>query len=612
MLEYAPITALVHSQQPRNTVPNFKTRAAECLYQAILKTPKVNEDDVRALIEVWISSGLNADAPAALQFLENLPQAEAVRLNGDISGTRKRAIDYLAEIAERPVTAKKSKRTAKATKQERKIAEIEAAGLPIIEIRDRQLKDIVADLASAIARYNGENPTIFRGGGGLVRIEHDKDGEPILAPLSREAMQLLASKAATWTSTTEREGVRNVAPPADVCTTFLGAVTEWENVPTIDTIATAPFVDCEGKICLANGYHARARLWLSWKHQMPETTPTPDNIAAAKTLLLDTVLGEVAFADAASRAHALGLMVLPFVRQLINDLTPLHLWDANVQSSGKTFGASVCVAPFREAVPTPEKRNDEENRKELFANLNSGISHIFYDNIKGNLSDPAFATAITTGKMRGRIIGTGKMETVSTRVIWVATSNNAQLDRDAVSRCILIKLDTNVENPEGREFRRNPLQFIAANRPLVISAILTLVRAWQEQGCPSKAGKNLTRFGRWEKVIGGILESNGIDGFLQNIEEARANLDPEATAWREFVAAWIEAHGTDYVTAKELLPLAMQCEELAALVGERDGQSTRFGKMLLGKRDRVFETLKITRDNGRGKVAKWRVAPVKR
>jgi hypothetical protein len=205
------------------------------------------------------------------------------------------------------------------------------------------------------------------------------------------------------------------------------------------------------------------------------------------------------------------------------------------------------------------------------------------------------------------------MVTVSTRVTWVATSNNAQLDRDTVSRCITIKLDTNEENPEGREYARDPLQYIARHRAEVLTAILTLVRHWQAQGSPEYSGKCRSRFKRWEKIIGGILEANDVPGFLDNISTTRDNLDPETDAWREFVTAWHREHNTDYVTAAELLPLALKCEELAAIIGEKEGKPTRFGKMLLSKRDKVLANLKIIRASEKGnKGAKWRVSPVQR
>ncbi len=543
-----------------------------------------------------------------------------IRLDKNANGDKTGLDDFFAgggdraklfELARDLEPIEESRRKRKEAKNAQVLEMLKASGVPLIETNDRQSNDELTDLAKAIECYNAQTPRIFHGAGGLVQIQRDKNGEPFLMPLSLEAMQVLAGKAAHWISSSEREGIRNIAPPRDLCANFLKAPDDWRGIPPIDAIKTAPFVDADGSICAKPGYHPKARIWLSLPDGfvLPDTTPTPDNIEYSKRLILDTLLGEVAFADDASRAQAVGLMVLPFVRALIDDQTPLHLFDAPAQSSGKTYAAQICVAPFAEAIPSPEKKNDEENRKSLFAQLATGCSHVFLDNIKGRLSDPTLAAAITVKTMKDRLIGTGQMVTVSTRVTWLATSNNAELDRDAVSRCIRIRLDTNDENPEGREFGGDPLRYIAANRAQVIGAILTLVRAWQAAGSPDKKGKLLSRFPYWEKCVGGILEVNDIKGFLDTIHDDRNALDPETDAWRVFVTAWHAEHGTSYLATKELLPVAMKCDEMADIIGEKEGQAARLGKKLFEKRDKVFNGFKISRAAGNTRIAKWRISP---
>jgi len=517
-----------------------------------------------------------------------------------------------------------SKRKKKEAKNAETLKSLRADGVPLIETNDRQSDDELRDLSDAIAKYNSPTPTVFYGVGGLVTIEHDKDGQLFLSRVSLEKMQVIAGKAARWISTSEREGIRNISPPRDLCAKFLEARSDWRNIPAIDGIKTAPFVDADGVICSEAGYYEKTRVYLNLPagFMLPDITPTPENVAAAKELIFDKLMIEIAFADAASRAHAFSLMCLPFVRDLIHGQTPRHLIDAPVQSSGKTYAGLVCTRPFCEVIPTADKKNEEESGKQVFALLLEGLPINFVDNVKSGLSDAETSTAITTGKMKGRILGHSKNETVSSRVVWVATSNNAQLDRDAVSRCVMIRLDTNEENPEGRQFKNDPLQYIEQNLSQVIGAILTLVRNWQEQGSPKKNGATQSRFKDWEYIMGGILEANDIKGFLGNLDQARENLDPEADAWREFVGAWHDAHGNAYVIVRELLPIALKCDELAALIGEKEGQATRFGKMLLSKRDKVFcvllndsekTNLKLSRSKNeekKEKVAKWRISPI--
>ena len=204
------------------------------------------------------------------------------------------------------------------------------------------------------------------------------------------------------------------------------------------------------------------------------------------------------------------------------------------------------------------------------------------------------AAAITTPRLTERAMGGLGEVTATVRCVWVATSNNASLDADTASRCIVIRLDTGLESPEGRTYQSNPLAFIAQNRAQVIGALLTLIRQWQADGCPEYAGAQQSRFSQWQKVIGGILQAAGIEGFLDNLATYRATLDPEKAAWFEFASAWHETHGDKYITAAKLLPLALENAEVAAMLGDRENQHTqRLGKQLKSRRDRIFAGLKL-------------------
>ncbi len=548
-------------------------------------------------------------ARVKVAYLEPGPNGEKTGLDDFFA--RGGTVEELRALARDLEPPEESRRKQKEKKSAQVLEELHRDGRPVIEVNDRQLTHKLDDLSAAIESSNAGAPYLFHGAAGLVKIELDRDGAPVLSIVSREALQVLAGRAAWWKSTTEQGGIQHVPPPRDLCANYLSVRDLWRGCPPIDGIATAPFFDASGVLCAVPGFHAEARTWLALPpgFALPDTTATPANVEAAKSLLLGELLGEVAFADESSRANALALMVLPFVRRMISEQTPLHLFDAPTQSSGKTYAASVCLAPFSEVVPTTEKKDAEENRKALFAECASGAATIFIDNVKGSLGDPTIAAAITTGKLSGRLIGTGEKITIDTRAVWVATSNNAQLDADAASRSIFIRLDTQQENPEAREFTRDPLATIRRERPAVIGAIVTLVRAWQKAGAPNQKKKCRTRFKKWEQVLGGILDVAQVPGFLDNHSEAREAGDPEAATWREFTAAWYQAHGAEYVTSKQVLPVALKCDELAALIGDKtETQARRFGEMMGTKRDKIFGAFKITRGTGRSKQGvRWRL-----
>jgi hypothetical protein len=536
--------------------------------------------------------------------------------NGEKTGlddffARGGTVEELFALARDLEPVEETKRKKKEAAKVEKMARLSADGKPIIETLDRPLTAILGDLADAIARYNGDAPRAFHGTDGLREIAKTADGTTVLEAVLPERLQVIADQAAAWTSTPADASLpREIAPPATLCRQFLVSRDVWKNVPPIRRILTAPFVDRHGNICAMPGYHAAEAVWLALPDgfRLPDTNPTPENIAAAKSLLLDQLLSEVAFADDASRANALALMILPFMRQYIEALnegqTPIHLFDAPSQSSGKTYAATVCLSPFCEAVPTSDKKDEKESGKEVFALLIEGVSYIFIDNVKSALGSPDIATAVTSGRMRNRVLGVSGTHTVDSNVVWVATSNNAALEADTVSRSILIRLDTNSETPEDHEYSFNPLQYIAENRADVQGAILTLVRAWLEAGRPNRA-KKVSRFPAWERTIGGILEVAGVPGFLENHRESRDSADPETSAWCGFIDVWREVHGRRFVTAKELYETA-RSTDLGALIGDK--QPTKdLGNMLQKRRDKVIGGCKILKKPVKQRAGEWRL-----
>ncbi|HET9222964.1 MAG TPA: hypothetical protein VFO07_10690 [Roseiflexaceae bacterium] len=73
----------------------------------------------------------------------------------------------------------------------------------------------------------------------------------------------------------------------------------------------------------------------------------------------------------ADLVHAVALILLPFVRELIGGLTPLHLIEAPNMGSGKGLLADVLLLPALGDVPPPmaEATTDEEWRKRITSAL---------------------------------------------------------------------------------------------------------------------------------------------------------------------------------------------------------------------------------------------------
>ena len=538
-------------------------------------------------------------ARGAIVKVVNLPEGA----NGEKTGlddffVRGGTREGLLELARELPTEAETRRQRKEAKDKAKRAELDTTGLPTIETSGRQLRDKLKDLSDAIAQYNEGKPKLFTGAAGLVRLERDGTSQLRIIGADAPSIQTVAAHAANWIATSEKFGVQDVNPPRDLCQNYLSHSGRF-GVPLLEAVRAVPFFAADATYCGATGYYESARVFLDLPtgFNLPDTTPTPENIAAAKRLLLEKVLGEVAFEDESSRAHALALMILPFVRDMIKGVTPLHLWDAPDRGSGKTYGAGLCVAPFAQPRPTTEKDDKAEWRKALFTELLEGASHIFIDNVKSSLNSGALDAMITSPVVSERVLGSQKSATVPVRCVWVATSNNAQLTADITTRTVVIRLDPNIENPDLRQFKNDPEKFIWDNRPAVCGAIITLVRAWIDAGRPAYKGSNKIRFKEWRAVIGGILDVVKVPGFLDNAKKQRELLSSESGGeWGEFAEAWHEKHGESFVAGADLIPIAEKFPSIEAVFGKAETLSQKSMKLLKAighRRDRVFSGFKI-------------------
>ena len=198
-----------------------------------------------------------------------------------------------------------------------------------------------------------------------------------------------------------------------------------------------------------------------------------------------------------------------------------------------------------------------------------------------------------------RVLGTSSNVSAPARQVWAVTANNLRLTEDDSRRSLLIRLDARCERPEERTgFRVADLRaWTRANRSLLIGACLTLVRAWDVAGQPRYAGPNppLGSFERWTAVMGGILHTAGVPGFLDNRKTHRDRADADGMSWRAIVGAWWDAHGDAAVTAGDIFPLATELVADKMGDGNERSQKTRFGKLLASHVDRVFDGHRIER-----------------
>lgn len=470
---------------------------------------------------------------------------------------------------------------------------------PRVVITLRQLREVVADAWRALHRANRrpEGPTVYRRGGALVEVQRTEQG-PRIAPLSPSGLLSRLSEAADWIKlrrATAHEPSANGyieidadRPPQAVVDVMLSAPDD--RLPVLEGLVLGPIVDSDGAIQAEPGYHPSARVLNVGERLALKEGPAPE----AARLLLDHWLGDFPFASASDRAHALALVLTPFVRRLIAGPCPGFLVEAPTPGSGKSLLAELAgtVALGAAPTPTPFARQEEERRKALLSALSSGRPMVFLDNVSGAVADSTLEGILTaypawTDRDLGRIAEL----TVPALSVFALTSNNATLSTDMARRVCRVRLDPATDRPGERTGFKLPdvRRWTRDNRALLVSAALAIVRAWMDAGRPYD-GPRLGSFERFSEVVGGCLQVAQVEGFLGDRDALFRESDREGSEWAEVVSAlWAKWAGRPW-GASDLLTIADEAGLLGAVLGDGADRArlTRLGAALRRMRDRVW------------------------
>jgi len=469
---------------------------------------------------------------------------------------------------------------------------------PEIVTNGRQTRDIVRDTWNAlIARNSMGQPFLFQRGGQIVRLRRfERSGQLVIEPLDDIAMFSVLIHNMNWVKVTQEAKIA-AAPGMDIARMLLSSPDP--RLPSLSSMLTTPAFGSSGQLIRTNGYHASDGVWYDGVDRLDYTdvpeAPTADQIAAARSLLVDDLAVDFPFATPSDRAHFLGALLLPFVRRLIPTATPLHTFEAPAVGSGKSLlCAAIAAITSGHDLPTSSVPDqDEEFRKVITSKLLAGSPIILLDNVREKrlFDSPILAAALTSTTWVDRVLGSNKVVALPNLASWFLTGNNPRLSMELLRRCVRIRLNPRCQRAWQRgDFKHDPLLgWVRENRRELVKACLTLIQAWVRAGSPS-GGRRLGSFEAWAYTMGGILDVAGIPGFLGNLDDIYETADNESQEWGAFVSEWWDRFGSSPRKVSELLAL---CEERELMVeargtGNEKSQQVRLGKALAATRDQIF------------------------
>lgn len=464
-----------------------------------------------------------------------------------------------------------------------------------IEVYDRAMHEIAPEVWDAVVAAN-KPPTLFRNSGSLLHLGTDDSGQAIILPVDKHRLRAILSKSCIFQETRARQsGGQSIiqrAAPDDVVQHLLHTIDD--RLPLLTRIVHCPTFALDGILLDTAGYHTSGKVYYDPRPGLI-IPPIPDqpsaaNLAVARSLIDDDLLRDFPFVEAADRAHAIALFLLPFIREMIPGPTPLHLIEAPAMGSGKTLLAEILPLASLGSHPTPmpEATTDDEWRKRLLATLLNGSTTLYIDNLSQKLDSSALALALTARELEDRKLGQSEMLRVPVRCVWLATANNPSFSTEIARRCIRIRIDPKVDKPwERGGFRHQDLRaWTKQHQGELIWAACVMIRWGLAHGSP---GRRIGSFEDWSELLGKILLGCGISGFLDNLNAFYERADAEGAAWRSLIGFWWDQYQVQQVQASVLyLIVELQDIDLGLRGATDKALKGSFGKALAKMKDRVL------------------------
>lgn len=463
--------------------------------------------------------------------------------------------------------------------------------------------------AKAIRALSAD-PDIYQRGRRLVRVLSAGDAEPpVIAELPKAILRERLSAAANWLRVVEAELgaelVRAHPPPWTVDAVLERG--EWEGIRHLAGIVEQPTLRPDGTILDAPGYdESTGLLYVDTGVEWPKVPENPTREDARRAVeALEDVVHDVPFEQPEHRSAWLAAVLTLAARNAIRGPVPMTLIDATTRGAGKGLAADLAaiIATGRRKPDDALPKTDEEFDKRATAWAMSGRQLVCFDNVLGTLGGASLCRVLTSVSIAGRRLGTNEDPVLPWRTVMMATGNNVQLGADMERRILHVRLTPNEERPEERpreSFRHpNVIEHVTRNRPALLCAALTILRAYCAAGRPRQSLTPWGSFEAWSDLVREALVWAGcVDPGLTR-EGLRAHGDPRTELYRALVAEWarlVRVEGGP-VTAKKAIELseadrwARLRELLEELATDRRGNVTpaRLGYVLRGLRGRVLE-----------------------
>jgi hypothetical protein len=388
-------------------------------------------------------------------------------------------------------------------------------------------------------------------GGGLRR----EPGTVQLVPVGSVALTEVWDRLIEWQKLKATKGVferARIDCPGRIAAAYLSRIGAWR-LPHLAGIISAPIMRLDGTIHCRGGYDATTGLLLTEDWPDLDGNPTRgDALAALREL--EGPFSEFPFVGPEDRSVLIAAIETAIQRRLLSS-APLFGFKAPTTRTGKSLSAE-CVAIVATGLPVPAmgvSGDREEIRKAVTTALREGHMIVNLDNIELPLGSPDLSRAITQAEYSDRLLGENRMLRLPTNVLWTATGNNLAFRGDLAVRTLLCSLDARMERPEERHFKIPDLkQYVTDHRRELVTAAITILRAYVVAGRPDQGLKPWGGFDQWSATIRAALVWLGMADPCETRQHVIED-DPDREHAAALLYAWHAAFGAEPVLVAQVV-----------------------------------------------------------
>ena len=515
----------------------------------------------------------------------------------------------------------------------------------------REVHQIEAGILEALAA----DEELYQQANRLIHvIRHDGSGEafaadtPIIEACPLSYLITRASLHAVFMRPTKRGSATQTEPPVARVRGVLesGAARErtggghYKGIRRLDGgVIESPSLRPDGTVIQEPGYDEATRCLYAPNASFPHVPDAPSHSDAVRGYaLLREVFQDFPYVAESHLSAVVAAPMTLLARPAIRGAVPCWVFDASSKRSGKSrqTDAISIIATGRPASRTTYPEDEEELEKVIAGYAVAGARIINLDNVARAFGGAALDKVITaTDSVDVRVLGrTGQLK-LPWRALVMASGNNIQCRGDMLPRVLAPRLESPLENPETRPstaFKHYPLlQWVSAERPRLVAAALTILRAWIVAGRPGAAEHPWGGFEEWAALIPPALIWVGAPDPMGARRGLAGDEDPKRIAEGALVGEWhrlCEEHGAGKgLTVSEAIAHIYPApgpdkppdgwdalrEAIGELTGARNGYppgSRQVGEALRQIKARPIDGRKLVAEVAARKVARWRTVPV--